>query len=213
LVGRKLEIEGTVRTEAVMVLTAEQRKRMEDNRITALEIKRKKQIEKEKNGESTITGSSRNASSTVFEFEAGGFVGETELQNKKRRTEVDTKNPGDADTRNCTRGGAEVDLDAFDGDDESSLEDFEQNASTHISKTEAQRIYCIPLGTLAVCSYIEKDNPHRKKWSKMKLYSRSDVRRRARKRFGGKGELVEERERRRKNRFEKDLKEMKDVFS
>merc|ERR1712086_558221 len=109
-----------------------------------------------------------------------------------------------------SRGDRKVDQDAIDGDDESSLEDFEHNASTHISQAEAKRSYCVPPGTLAVCAYIERENPHQRGWAKMKLYSRSDVRRRARKRFGGKGGLVEERE---KKRFEKDMEEMKDVFS
>jgi len=185
-----------------MVLTGEQRERMESNRIRALEIKRKKQSEKEK-----------SETSESSEFEAGGFVGETELQGKKRKTLVDTNDAGDVDTKNNSRGVARIDKDAFDGDDESSLEDFEHDASTHMSQAEAKRIYCIPLGTLAVCSYIEKDNPHQRSWAKMKLYSRTDVRRRARKRFGGKAGLVAERERRKKNRLEKDLEDVKDVFS
>lgn len=192
--------------------------RMEDNRKRALEIKRKKQLEKEKNEKMMMA--SGNAPNV---FEAGGFVGklsETESQNKKRRIEDGSNDDGegkknkeevDANKTHNFNGSSNTNEDAID-DDESSLEDFEREASPHISQSEAQRTYCIPMGTLAVCSYIEKDNPQRRGWSKMKLYNRSEVRRRARKRFGGKEGLVREREGRKKKRFEKDLAETKDVF-
>ncbi|KAL7530958.1 hypothetical protein ACHAXR_003764 [Thalassiosira sp. AJA248-18] len=211
-----------------MALTEEQRKRMETNRKRALEIKRQKQIEKETNENKSMV-----ASPTPSVFEAGGFVVGTkpsppEEQNKKRRMEEGSENGGGMSVgggggggkKECTMvattvGGTTTNKTSNDNnsdDDESSLEDFELTAPPHITKTEAQRTYCIPLGTLAVCSFIEKDNPQNKGWSKMKLYSRAEVRRRARKRFGGKGGLREERERRRKKRFEKDLKEVENVF-
>lgn len=202
-----------------MALTEEQRKRIEDNRKRALEIKRKRKIEKEKNEKDAVT----DAGNVPCVFEAGGFAGseeKVETQNKKRReerlTDVATgKNEarGNSNARHILNGSTtRTNEDSIGNDDESSLEDFEIDAAPHISQTEAQRTYCVPLGTLAVCSFIEKDNPHKRGWSKMKLYDRAEVRRRARKRFGGKGRLVEERERRKKKRFEKDLQEMKDVF-
>ena len=210
-----------------MTLTEEQRKRMEENRKRAIEIKRKKQLESE-----TSAASVNNTASSVFD--AGGFVVPSSseemeaAQNKKRRingndgvpevanaegksragdTNFSTKN-NSPESRNNTNEDARNE----DDDDESSLEDFERDASPYISQTEAQRTYCIPKGTLEVCSYIEKDNPIKRGFSKMKLYDRSEVRRRARKRFGGKEGLIRERERRKKKRFEKDLAETKDVF-
>eukprot|EP00579_Thalassiosira_antarctica_P019806 CAMPEP_0201957278 /NCGR_PEP_ID=MMETSP0904-20121228/4677_1 /ASSEMBLY_ACC=CAM_ASM_000553 /TAXON_ID=420261 /ORGANISM="Thalassiosira antarctica, Strain CCMP982" /LENGTH=179 /DNA_ID=CAMNT_0048502245 /DNA_START=388 /DNA_END=923 /DNA_ORIENTATION=+ len=177
-----------------MVLTDEQRKRMEDSRRRAQEIRRKKQLEKEKNEKTTMA--SGNAPSV---FDAGGFVGkssEEESQNKKRRIEDGSKEVRegkknckkeevDGNTKHNVNGSSNTNEDAID-DDESSLEDFELDAPSRISQTEAQRAYCIPMGTLAVCAYIEKDNPRQRGFSKMKLYERSEVRRRARKRFGGK---------------------------
>jgi hypothetical protein len=45
----------------------------------------------------------------------------------------------------------------------------------------------------------------------MKLYSRAEVRRRARKRYGGKTGLILEREKRKKKKYEKELKEVKEM--
>mmetsp|Transcript_9988 Transcript_9988/g.22376 ORF Transcript_9988/g.22376 Transcript_9988/m.22376 type:complete len:204 (+) Transcript_9988:112-723(+) len=202
-----------------MVLTEEQQKRMEESRKRALEIKRKKQIEKEKNEKMMA---SANAPSV---FDAGGFVGKSsgmESQNNKRRineVSVDVGGGGkkgcnveNASTKTISNGNSNNTNEDANDDDESSLEDFELNASAHISQTEARSIYCVPLGTLAVCSYIEKDNPRNRGFAKLKLYVRSEVRRRGRKRFGGKEGLIREREGRKKKRFEKDLAETKDVF-
>ena len=197
-----------------MVLTQEQRERIECNRKRALEIKRKKEIEREIHEKSTMVAPSCTTSNDSFVFDEGGFIGETKLDHKKRKTDMHTADAEeDVDKKRDSARGIDTDRNVFDSADESSLEDFERDAPTHISQAEAKRVYCIPQGTLAVCSFIEKDNPHQRSWAKMKLYSRRDVRRRARKRFGGKDGLAHERERRKKNRLEKDLKEMKDVFS
>ena len=206
-----------------MALTEEQRKRMEENRKRALEIKRKKQLEREQKGKILVEGNNPSV------FEAGGFVGgssETvESQSKKRRLNDalpdDNAEGKGGNVKEITGRKSEPNNGDYnqttedskhDNDDESSIEEFEQNASPYVSQTEAQRTYCLPQGTLAVCSYIEKDNPHKRGWNKMKLYNRSEVRRRARKRCGGKEGLIQEREKRKKKRFEKDVEDMKDVF-
>jgi hypothetical protein len=204
-----------------MTLTEEQLRRMEENRKRALEIKRKRELEHLQNEEMTASGDAPSV------FDAGGFVGKSpvkmESHSKRIRLDVGSKDNIMVPTKSGSEEGharskaSSINMDGnsivdVNGDDESSLEDFEQDASPYISQTEAQRMYCIPLGTLAVCSYIEKDNPRKIGWSKMKLYLRSEVRRRARKRFGGIDGLIKEREKRKKNRFEKDLEEMKDVF-
>ena len=217
-----------------MALTEEQRKRMEDNRKRALEIKRKRQLEIEQN-EKKERGSTSTDNDTSNVFEAGGFVvGGTKKSSgegkEDKNDEARTKKQRIKESKEDGRGGYvkggnaisisngnigntnTVDIDG-DGDEYSlELEDFEINASSYISQTEAQRTYCIPMGTLEVCSYIEKDNPHKRGWSKMKLYSRSEVRQRGRKRFGGKQGLIEEREKRKLKRLDSDLKETRDVF-
>jgi hypothetical protein len=201
-----------------MTLTEEQLKRMEESRKRALEIKRKREYENVQKERVTAAGHESSV------FDAGGFIGmsseKMESLSKRIRLDDGSKETMVGSKKGGVREGAKpfptkTDHDSIEGvndDDESSLEDFEQNASPYISQSEAQRLYCIPLGTLAVCSYIEKDNPRKSGWSKMKLYLRSDVRRRARKRFGGMEGLIKEREQRKKKRFEKDLEEMKDVF-
>jgi hypothetical protein len=202
-----------------MTLTEEQLKRMEESRKRALEIKRKRELENLQEERMIAAGHESSV------FDAGGFIGmsseKMESPSKIIRLDNGSKEALMGSKKGGVREGGAIpfptktDRDSIEGvndDNESSLEDFEQNASLYISQTEAQRLYCIPLGTLAVCSYIEKDNPRKNGWSKMKLYLRSEVRWRARKRFGGMEGLIKEREQRKKKRFEKDLEEMKDVF-
>lgn len=92
------------------------------------------------------------------------------------------------------------------------LEDFEVDASSYVTAAEAMKKYCLPQGTLDVCEYIEKDNPRNAKFSKMKLYLRSEIRRRARDRFGGLEGLQEERRKREMKRFQKDFEDVNNVF-
>ncbi|KAL7443273.1 hypothetical protein ACHAXM_008829 [Skeletonema potamos] len=176
-----------------MALTEEQRKRMEENRKRALDIRKKREMEKEE--------------------AVGGFFAETTPQEKgleqKRRT-VNGATESEEDKKPSSNVLSEDRKDCDDSEDES-LEDFERDASAYISQTEAQRAYCLPKGTIDVLSYIERDNPHQRGWSKMKLYSRAEVRRRARKRYGGKTGLILEREKRKKKKYEKELKEVKEM--
>merc|ERR1712127_1016029 len=72
------------------------------------------------------------------------------------------------------------------------LEDFELGASEYVSKREATDVYCLPKGTLAVCSFVEKKNPYNMGFTSMKLYNRADIRRLARERFGGLEGLIAE---------------------
>lgn len=99
-----------------------------------------------------------------------------------------------------------------DKDEEVELEDFEVGASEWVTKKEAVSKYCLPEGTLAVCKYTEKENPHNKGWKPMKLYLRAEIRRRARERFGGLEELQAERRRREEKRFTNDLEKTRNVF-
>lgn len=92
-------------------------------------------------------------------------------------------------------------------DENVELEDFEIGASQYVTKQDAKGKYCLPDGTLEVCEYTEKDNPRQSKWNKMKLYNRSEIRRRARDRWGGLEGLQEERRRRENKRSEKDMAE------
>jgi hypothetical protein len=97
-------------------------------------------------------------------------------------------------------------------DEEIDLEEFEIAASKFVTKREAKQVYCLPEGTLDVCSYVEKTNPRGKGFKPMKLYDRGEIRRRARERFGGLDGLIAERNRRAEERFRKDLERNKDLF-
>ena len=59
---------------------------------------------------------------------------------------------------------------------------------------------------------VEKENPRHRGFSTMKLYYRAELRRRARKRYGGKEGLIEERRKREEKRFENDIAKTKDIF-
>jgi DNA-repair protein complementing XP-A cells len=181
-----------------MALTEEQRKRMEDNRKRAMEIRKRRELEK-------------NAAAEGFFAATTSPQTEGVQQTKKRK--VDGLAESERDNNREPTGSKEDEniaekLDTQD-DDESSLEEFEVNASQYVSQTELQRVYLLPKGTIDVMSFIEKDNPHKRGWNKMKLYSRSDARRRARKRFGGKEGLIAERENRKRKKFENELKEVR----
>ena len=133
--------------------------------------------------------------------EGGEKEGRTKLGLIKGQHEPETK-------RAKVEAGSD---DAGKGEDVE-LEDFEIGASDLVTKTEATRMYCLPEGTLAVCQCVEKQNPKHKGWTPMKLYYRSEIRRRARKRHGGIEGLVAERRKRAEKRFQKDLERTKDVF-
>lgn len=93
------------------------------------------------------------------------------------------------------------------------LEDFEIGASPFVTQTEASQQYCLPAGTLSVCTVVEeRANPRNARWAKVKLYARSEIRQRAHKRYGGIEGLRAEREKRARQRYEKDARRMKDLF-
>ena len=192
-----------------MALTDEQRLRIEANRRAALEKLKRKREQRTSRDDDDV-------------FEAGGFVednkpvepvnepahggnarngrnGETN-RNKRRKPQQDTRNDVSQQPRS-----------APDDDDDESIEEWELSASEYITRSEAQKCYCVPDGTLQVCDFIERDNPKRRGWATMKLYSRVEVRRRARKRLGGKQGLITEREKRKAKRNDKDA-ELTDIF-
>lgn len=101
---------------------------------------------------------------------------------------------------------------ALNKETEDKLEEFEIGASDFVSKQDAMKVYCLPTGTLAVCECIEKPNPRNSSWKPMKLYLRSEIRQRARDRFGGLDGLIKERKKREAKRFEKEMDKAKDFF-
>lgn len=222
-----------------MTLTEEQVRRMEANRKRALEIQQQRKekmllstciddemalVEREKEVAMTNANDGGNKRSTSV-FDDGGFIRSSSdggpsinkemifRSDKRARLSDDVSYINDNKTNKSTqqqaRGSSVKDE---ENEDDISLEEFELNASPYIPQTEAQRLYCVPLGTLAVCTYIEKPNPRSKSFTPMKLYDRNEVRQRAHARYGGKAGLSAERERRKKNRSDKDLDEMKNIF-
>lgn len=186
-----------------MTLTEEQRERMQKNKERALEIRRRKALERGSSCSSRavedITSSSgkREIANAHCTFGTG-----------QKRQKLSQESHGAI----SEMGQDKCSEDTDDGEGGVVLEDFEVDASALITKKEAKEKYCLPEGTLVVCSFEEKDNPHRRGWIPMKLYRRSEIRQRARDRFGGLDGLVAERTRRMEKRYLKDLEITKDVF-
>jgi len=170
-----------------MGLTEEQKERIRINRERALEL-RKRKLEEERKEQEDV------------EQEGGGSdekdkIGRDRESKRPRSAEKD-------DAKNVEREEAE----------DVELEAFEEGASEFVTKNEAMKMYCLPAGTLAVCEVIEKPNPRNGAWSAMKLYRRSEVRRRSRQRFGGLVGLAEERRKREEKRFASDMEKTKNIF-
>ena len=183
-------------------MTEEQRERIRINRERALELKRRKAEER---AEALSVGGGGAVDDGGVVSPVGDHLkdgnGSASSAAVAKALSTPAKTRGKCDGKGGGDGGTLDDL-----------EDWEVGASAHVTKEEAMRKYCLPQGTLAVCSYVEKPNPRNKGWTPMRLYERADIRRRARERFGGLEGLVEERRKRDRKRFANDMKETKDVF-
>jgi len=171
-----------------MELTEEQRERMRKNRERALEIQRRRKLEQRQVDRRNNVNDGVVPRPVKRVKGSGGGGGES------------TKNNNNENNNNMV------------GEETVDLEEFEIGASDWVTKNEAKSKYCLPDGTLEVCSYVEKQNPRNKIWNTMKLYKRSEIRRRARERFGGKEGLIEERRRRQQRQFLKDMEDAKEMF-
>ncbi|KAL3926159.1 MAG: hypothetical protein SGARI_005695, partial [Bacillariaceae sp.] len=150
-----------------MPLTEEQRERIRKNRERALQLQqeRKERLEKEENNDKK----KRKESSNIDD------------DGKKSK-----KSPPPGSSKKAKREkGAVAATSSEDKNTPTEMEQFEEGASDWVTKREATTIYCLPEGTLAVCEFEERDNPHNAKWKPMKLFRRQEIRERAHKRYGG----------------------------
>lgn len=177
-----------------MVLTEEQKERIRVNRERAMGIRRER--EEERRRIQTV----EKESGAMGGFVPGSVVTPTEKKKKG------------AATNGATTGRGRPEGEIEEDEDDIELEEFERGASQFVSKKQAMKMYCLPDGTLSVCAFVEKSNPKQSTWSAMKLFHRSEIRRRARERYGGLEGLKEERERRELKRFERDFKCAEDIF-
>eukprot|EP00526_Cylindrotheca_closterium_P023939 CAMPEP_0113639318 /NCGR_PEP_ID=MMETSP0017_2-20120614/20625_1 /TAXON_ID=2856 /ORGANISM="Cylindrotheca closterium" /LENGTH=187 /DNA_ID=CAMNT_0000550523 /DNA_START=468 /DNA_END=1031 /DNA_ORIENTATION=+ /assembly_acc=CAM_ASM_000147 len=186
-----------------MALTEEQKERIKQNRERALRIKKERMERLAKEKEDADKKRKLNQGGG-----GGGREGET-LQAATIGNEgvVSTNNK----KQKLLEAGKKQQQQQEEKDD-LELEEFEVGASEWITKSEAMKIYCVPQGTLAVCQVEERPNPHHASWKPMKLYLRSQVRQKGRKRFGGLEGLVEERNKRRQKQLEKDMAKARSIF-
>ena len=189
-----------------MVLTPEQQERIRLNRERAFELQKQRQTEHARQSSHNIDRDKklkREGESTVEETSAKKPKVLKQNDYERNATKISGRRPVDIDTEKAGDADAK--------DDE--LEEFEVLASEWVTKAEAKKMYCLPEGTLAVCEYVEKQNPHHKGWAPMKMYSRVEIRKRARQRYGGMQGLIAERTKRTNKRFQKDLENSKAIFN
>ena len=165
-------------------LTKEQRERIKKNRERALELRKRKLEEAASSTTKQNVWTTEKQPTTTKQGQAKKPAVVVVVKDKQEEKEEETVE----------------------------LEDFEVGASDFVTKTEAMKMYCLPEGTLAVCKFIEKQNPRHKGWNAMKLYYRNEIRKRSRERHGGMEGLIRERNERAHKRFKKDLEKTKDVF-
>mmetsp|Transcript_30053 Transcript_30053/g.62809 ORF Transcript_30053/g.62809 Transcript_30053/m.62809 type:complete len:170 (-) Transcript_30053:535-1044(-) len=167
-----------------MEITEEQRERMRRNRQKALELQKRKREERE---------AAAAANAVTSNPSTQGEEEERIDATQRKRPKPDT----------AKKKEKEEDLE---------LEEFEVGASEYVTKKDAMKLYLLPEGTLAVCEFVERENPRHKGWKPMKLYYRAEIRRRSRERFGSLQGLIEARIQRQDAQFARDLEKTKDIF-
>jgi DNA-repair protein complementing XP-A cells len=177
-----------------MALTEEQQERMRTNKERALEIRRRKEEEAEAKQQQQQEGVADTNNTTQIRS-----------SNNTNNIKISTNEP-----KSVIK--IQIKNDKQEPDDNVELEEFEIDASPYVTKNDAMKLYCLPTGTLEVCEFVEKDNPRNQKFSRMKLYDRNEIRRRARERFGGLDGLKEERGNRERKRFERDFEDVNNIF-
>eukprot|EP00541_Cyclophora_tenuis_P012919 CAMPEP_0116547192 /NCGR_PEP_ID=MMETSP0397-20121206/3641_1 /TAXON_ID=216820 /ORGANISM="Cyclophora tenuis, Strain ECT3854" /LENGTH=198 /DNA_ID=CAMNT_0004071697 /DNA_START=209 /DNA_END=805 /DNA_ORIENTATION=- len=196
-------------------MTDEIKERIRRNRERALEIQKKRKEGRAVAAAVAAAAASEEKTKVQGDGSGGGgslngHSGERDAKRRKKECKEEEEVKKVARTDLNKRGKSEEEEE--EEEEGVVLEDFEISASPFVTKKEAMQAYCLPEGTLAVCSYAEKENPRHKGWTPMKLYNRAEIRRRARKRFGGMEGLIAERTRREQKRFERDLEATKDIF-
>mmetsp|Transcript_12306 Transcript_12306/g.19072 ORF Transcript_12306/g.19072 Transcript_12306/m.19072 type:complete len:196 (+) Transcript_12306:345-932(+) len=189
-------------------LTDEQKEQIRKNREKALELQKKK-----KRTQQTLVGNEEKK-----EWNEGDNTNDNNHNNnnnhntkkKQKITPQQQHTPQQQQQQQRTSSSTEEKAEKEKEDDV--MEDWEMEASLYVTKKEAQSMYCLPEGTLAVCTCIEKENPRHKGFKPMKLYERKEIRQRAHRRYGGIQGLQQERKQREENRFRKDLERTKNIF-
>jgi len=177
-----------------MVLTEEQRERICKNRERALQIQKERREKQEKNNKNKNMEENQEPSKKQ-KIKDSGITSST-----TPTTSQSTLSSATSATEDQEYHSSEP------------LEDFEEEASQWVTKTEAMNMYCLPEGSMAVCAYEEKQNPRNPLFKPMKLYKRSEIRYRAHKRHGGLEGLIKERDKRRKRKLDKDMEVAMDIF-
>jgi hypothetical protein len=185
-----------------MELTLEQKERIRVNRERALEILKQK---REQESATVAAAATTKTNHELLYKDNANRHDKTDSPDTKRHKGNDpkvTKNGTAKKSKEDTVDRVVV-----------ILEEFEETASEWVTKAEAKKMYCLPEGTLAVCTCVEKPNPHNKAWTPMKMYSRAEVRTKARTRYGGVEGLIAERQRREENKFAKDMERSQQIFA
>jgi len=187
--------------------TEEQRERARRNREKALALQAQKR--KEREDAAAASAESKRAKTTNGK---ASTTTSNNIHTNDNDNNNNNRNKNRSETKQKEEKQQQQQQPATAEDDDLPLEDFEIGASEFVTQTEAQKVYLLPMGTLRVCRYVEKENPRNRQFQPMKLYHRAEIRRRARDRWGGIPGLQRERTRRQDEQFERDLRKTKNIF-
>jgi len=189
--------------------TEEQRERARRNREKALALQAQKRKEREDAAAAAASAESKRAKTTNGK---ASTTTSNNIHTNDNDNNNNNRNKNRSETKQKEEKQQQQQQQPAADDDDLPLEDFEIGASEFVTQTEAQKVYLLPMGTLRVCRYVEKENPRNQQFQPMKLYHRAEIRRRARDRWGGIPGLQRERTRRQDEQFERDLRKTKNIF-
>lgn len=193
-----------------MVLTEEQIERIRKNRERALQIQKERREKQEREqGKTRKNTNNGNDENNPLKKQKTTKSNDSALLSSSSSS-IPTTTPRSNPVSKTS--SASEDNNGNEYHSSEPLEESEEGASEWVTKTEAMNMYCLPEGSMAVCSFEERENPRNPLFKPMKLYRRSEIRYRAHKRHGGLEGLVKERNRRRKRKLDKDMEAAMDIF-
>ncbi|CAM9441049.1 unnamed protein product [Choristocarpus tenellus] len=228
------------KTEVMVELSEEQRRRMDESRRKALSRLQERRVEVIEAGNQHRTKGGYLSSSSKRKGEEAHRISPPSAKKKSSRqggrgevrhlahfgesaeaacTRERIKENTLVETRSCESCGGTGD---DKGIDTLLLETFDVAVcrpckAKHekyqlITKKEATSVYLLPEGTIAILKFLEKDNPHHTSWTKMKLFLRKQVLEYSHKRWKGAEGLQAEVERREELKWNRAVARTKGVF-
>ena len=195
-------------SSAPSALTAEQKRRIEQNRLEAMEKRRFKLLEQ------TQSRRERLNEEVVQHTEEAITASTSRQQEKKFLSDGVTAGNKDPDVcRTCNERPIDIVFrDAFNelvcNICKAKYDEFKLH-----NKAEIKEIYLLTDSSIRLMKCLMKDNPHNSHWAQMKLYLAKHGKEKSIERWGSEEALEEERNRRKKEQYAKDLEKASKVLT